>query len=1055
MKKIFQFIVSKRYPILILFFVLAVLCAALMTRVPVNTDMTKYLSDSSRMKQGMDLMEEAFPQADEDYTIRVMFQDLSDTEKMDTLRTLERIEHVSSVDFTPGDDRYQIDNQTLFVVHTSFDYGTPEEKMIETEITSQFSDEEPTVQNDDVGMQELPAWIIVLAILLLVLILLIMCASWIEPVLFLISIGVAVSLNMGTNLIMGEISEITAAIAAILQLVLSMDYSIILINRYRQELAQTENRSEAMINALQNAFSSIVSSSLTTVVGLLALVFMSFKIGLDFGVVLAKGVFFSMICTFTVLPGLILLCDRLIRKTAKKPLEIKTGAFARFSYRCRYPVTAVFVVLFVTIFFFKGNTDIVYTLDRNDPIEALFPPQNPIVLVYDNKDESALAALADELTDQPYIHEISSYAQTLGKEYTASELAEQLAESEGSVAIDPSFLQVVFYDYYSKDDQQQITAGEFLRFLTDGAAADDSMMGQRLDEDFRDNIENLKPLADPDALTSRLSGSELADFFNLPDETVEGLILLYYSEHPDEMGTLTLHEFTVFLSEEVMVQPEYADMIDLSAATQISMISQWTDKEVVTREMDAEELAAFFQMDGMVTAQILSMKFGVLEESNRLTPAAFLDFLLESVDASETLAGSIGEMQLGQLAYMQQILHAASNETEYSPATLSQLLKMEQPQTEQIYLLYASMHPDTDGWGVSVQAFLNFFTEVVLVDEIYAAQLDTETAEGLHAMQALVDAVVSEEKYNAEELAKLLSVLNDGMNADSIQLMMLLYQSENNSDSSWQMSIAGLFDHLTQLMQDPKFESFFDEELKKEITAAQKEINDGAAQLRGEKYARMILNTTFPGESDETMNFIQTLYNELDELDGASYLIGNSVMNYEMMHTFDDEMNFITLLTAIAIFVVIMLTFRSLSVPVILVLVIQCGVYLTVCIIGMTGSAIYYLALLIVQCILMGSTIDYGILFTTYYREKRRTMGVLDALTEAYRGAVHTILTSGSIMVIVTAILGYCFDNPTIGQICLTISKGALCATILILFVLPGLLAAFDKLTAGKNRKRS
>ena len=112
----------------------------------------------------------------------------------------------------------------------------------------------------------------------------------------------------------------------------------------------------------------------------------------------------------------------------------------------------------------------------------------------------------------------------------------------------------------------------------------------------------------------------------------------------------------------------------------------------------------------------------------------------------------------------------------------------------------------------------------------------------------------------------------------------------------------------------------------------------------------------------------------------------------------------------------------------------------------------YYLALLIVECILMGATVDYGILFTSYYREMRAVLPVREALVSAYKGSIHTILTSGSIMVLITAVIGPLFGNPTIEQIVRTLAVGCASAIILILFVLPGILALCDRFTVG-NRK--
>ena len=154
-----------------------------------------------------------------------------------------------------------------------------------------------------------------------------------------------------------------------------------------------------------------------------------------------------------------------------------------------------------------------------------------------------------------------------------------------------------------------------------------------------------------------------------------------------------------------------------------------------------------------------------------------------------------------------------------------------------------------------------------------------------------------------------------------------------------------------------------------------------------------------------------------------------------------------------SIFLVILLTFRNFLVPVLLVSVIQCAIYLTMVSLGLQGYSINYLALLIVQSILMGATIDYGILYTSYYREIRVRLGRQEALTESYRRSIHTILTSGSIMTIVVFAISFAFAAPMVSQICRTIAIGALCALLLILFVLPGLLAVFDRWVCPRQDK--
>ena len=157
-------------------------------------------------------------------------------------------------------------------------------------------------------------------------------------------------------------------------------------------------------------------------------------------------------------------------------------------------------------------------------------------------------------------------------------------------------------------------------------------------------------------------------------------------------------------------------------------------------------------------------------------------------------------------------------------------------------------------------------------------------------------------------------------------------------------------------------------------------------------------------------------------------------------------MDNITILTMITIFAVVAITFKSILIPTILVLVIQSAVFINMSYLSLTGQSIFYLALIIVQSILMGATIDYAILYTSYYIENRRyyQYDVKRALIESYNKSIHAILTSASILIIVTAIVGN-FATAIAAKICQSISGGTLCATLIILLILPALLATLDR----------
>ena len=240
--------------------------------------------------------------------------------------------------------------------------------------------------------------------------------------------------------------------------------------------------------------------------------------------------------------------------------------------------------------------------------------------------------------------------------------------------------------------------------------------------------------------------------------------------------------------------------------------------------------------------------------------------------------------------------------------------------------------------------------------------------------------------------------------------------------------------------------------MRNDITEAKTTIEDAKELLIGNNYSRIVLNTKFSVESKETFDFIQKLKDMFGEEINDFYVVGDSTIAYEISQTFDNELNFMTIITMIAIFAVVAITFKSLIIPTILVLIIQTAVYLTMGILSIIGENVYFIAILIVQSILMGATIDYAILYTSYYLEHRKSEGIKQAIIDSYNKSIYTILTSSSILIIVTLIIAN-FASAIAAKICKTISEGSICSTILILILLPAILAFCDKVIV-KNRNK-
>ena len=324
MKKIADFLVDKRLILFVITVAAAAVCGFLMTRVNVNEDLTKYLPKNSGMRAGLEIMEAEFNDSEQPESFKLMFEGLTGEEKQSLKERVENYDGVGSVEYDPGSEKYNSGEYTLFIVNTDYSDERSAGELCNT-VTEElkkdrtvYSYYKNTYNGADVLAVLVPA---AAAVFLLALVLL--CRSYFEVVLLVTGIGLSVLLNMGTNVIFPDISDMTRSISAVLQLALSIDYSIMLFHRYDQEKTRLEVKDnvQAMKNAVRNAFRSVSASAVTTIVGLLVLLLLSFTIGTDMGLVLAKGILCSLICVFTVMPAMIIRCDGLLFKTSKARLR--------------------------------------------------------------------------------------------------------------------------------------------------------------------------------------------------------------------------------------------------------------------------------------------------------------------------------------------------------------------------------------------------------------------------------------------------------------------------------------------------------------------------------------------------------------------------------------------------------------------------------------------------------------------------------------------------------------------------------------------------------------
>ena len=268
--------------------------------------------------------------------------------------------------------------------------------------------------------REVPVYSAV-AVTLILILLLLSTTSWLEPLLFLISIGASIVINMGLNLISGEVSQITFAAASILQLAVSMDYSVFMLHRFHEQRALGDNVRDAMVNAITKTAVPVLASALTTIAGFAALLLMNFGIGGDLGVVLARGVTLSLVSVLTFLPALVIVTDKWVEKWTHREIRIPMKTVAHIAVKGRFVFLPLLFVLAFVFFLAQGKVHYYYGMEHVLPInDTALTAQAEINRVYGESDQSTLllpignpageAALADELVKLDGVESVDGLA---------------------------------------------------------------------------------------------------------------------------------------------------------------------------------------------------------------------------------------------------------------------------------------------------------------------------------------------------------------------------------------------------------------------------------------------------------------------------------------------------------------------------------------------------------------------------------------------------------------------------------------------------------------------
>ena len=451
MRKFYTWVVNHRKLVLTVFTLAFIICAVCKTQISVNYDMNDYLPEDSASTVALDLMNEEFdggvPNA------RVMVKDVTVPEALEYKDKIEQVDGVTDVTWL--DDAVSVDvpleTQDKETVENYYKDGNAlfSVTIDKAKRVDAVNDIRKIIGDDNamtgsavstaaatVSTVSQIAKISVIAVIFVILVLLLTTESWFEPVVVMVGLGVAVMINAGSNLIFGEISFVTNAAGTILQLAVSMDYSVFLIHRFTECRKEMNDPKEAMIDALTMSTSSILSSGLTTVIGFLALCLMQFQIGPDLGRALAKGIAISLITVFTFMPCLILSTYKWLDKLEHRPFVPSFSKFGKVVQKMMAPVLIIFVLTIVPSYLASNANSFYYGASKifnektqtgadTAEIERIFGKNDTYVLMVPKDDKSTQKKLSDALHDILQVTGIISYVDTVGMEIPESYLDEE------------------------------------------------------------------------------------------------------------------------------------------------------------------------------------------------------------------------------------------------------------------------------------------------------------------------------------------------------------------------------------------------------------------------------------------------------------------------------------------------------------------------------------------------------------------------------------------------------------------------------------------------------
>ena len=1078
---------ATKYIIVAIFLIASVLSVFAMSKVGINYNIADYLDENTETKISLEIIEDEFGATGD---IQVMVEDV-DVETAKSIRdTIKDIPNVLTVSFDEHSENYYKDNNALFMVIVDGDGYSEEANTVLADIKAELDESYKTNYGGAVAekkllrdaMQSEIVYILGISLVLTAIIMLITSKSWLSPFILLVASGIAVLLNMGSNIVFGQISYITNAVAAILQLALSVDYSIVLMHAFRAEKQSEEDNGKAMAKAIRSVLSPVSASALTTIAGLLALLFMSFRIGFDIGSVLMKGIVFSAITALTLFPAFLLIFDKLIQKTSKKALSLTGEKFSKLAFKASRVIVPIALVLIVACGILNSGNSFSFTDSKNanQNIIRNFDQNNTVIVVYpkgenDYEKEKLLIEKLDAYKTaegEPVMKSSTAYTSTVRELYDVEKAARKLNLAEGDV-------EMLFGMYHYAEDA-----------LKDMSLLDFVKCADTLVESYTDSEEARSALRRLMIIDELMNGSHTAgEFYELISDEVMGAGLelfhikqIYglYSYASLEDNTAEFEKVLDFLVSSAE-GGDAAGMVDEATAAKLKALAEGIDEldAQLEKELTQEEFRGMMYqnygalIDATTAAQLYTAYFESIgeEEGETISFLNLMKFLI-SVGRAPSYNAVVMINNYDKLysaihssypyeQFLPVLSRVASGLSGAAPAVNVNSLLM-----QQLYIMYfydADMMPDT---AIKGREFIGYLSQNLAGNPVIAAQFNEESMLKLSDI-VTVDYYLSDETvYAFNEIGAKIDQLQSGLHsitasADLSEEMIkgvYIRHAINEGQIALEPIMAyGLLDYVSENMESNELlESKMSDEAKDKLDTARSEIDKATDLFVGENYSRMLLSVGLPNESAESSEFVAYLSAEVKEIFGEdAHIAGEMVSTDDLQKAFSSDNKFITIFTIISIFLIVLIVFRSLSLPIILVAIIQGAIWIAMSTSLLTGP-MFFMSYLMATCILMGATIDYGILMSTSYVQQRGTLGRKEALFKAVEIALPTVFTSGLILTICGFVVGIVASQTSISTVGVLLGKGTLVSVLMITLVLPSVLYLLDgfilKLSAKKRK---